>query len=73
MLSVVNEYKYIGVIFNEFVKFNVTADILSGAAKNGTWNNNKYKYKHINGLGLYIYTTLYNNGVCPILDYCSKV
>ncbi len=31
-LPVVNQYKYLGVIVNEFVNFNVTADILSGAA-----------------------------------------
>ncbi len=31
-LPVDNQYKYLGVILNEFVNFNLTADNLSGAA-----------------------------------------
>ncbi len=69
VLSVVNQYKYLCVILNEFVNFNVTADILSGAA-NRALEAIISKYKHINGLG---YTKLYNSGVCPILDYCGEV
>ncbi len=71
-LPVVNQYKYLSVILNEFVNFNVTADILSGAANRalGAIIGN---YKHINGLGYYTYTKLYNSGVCQILDYCSEV
>ncbi len=71
-LPVVNQYKYLGVILNEFVTFNVTADILSGAANRalGAIIN---KYKHINGLDYTHYTQLYNSGVCPILDYWSEV
>ncbi len=71
-LSVVNQYKYLGVILTEFVNFNVIADILSGAA-NRALGAIISKYKHINGQGYYTYTTLYNSGVCPILDYCSEV
>ncbi len=71
-LSVVNQYKYICVILNEFVNFNVIADILYGAA-NRAHRAIISKYKHINGLGYYTYTKLYNSGVCQILDYCSEV
>ncbi len=31
------------------------------------------KYKSINVLGYYLYTRLFQSGVCPILDYCSEV
>ncbi len=31
------------------------------------------KYKDINGLGYYTYTRLFQSGVCPILDYRSKI
>ncbi len=71
-LSVVNQYKYLGVILSEFVNFYVIADILSGAA-NRALGAIISKYKHINGLGYYIYTKLYNSGVCPFVDYCSEV
>ncbi len=71
-LLVDNQCKYLSVIVNEFVNCNVIADILSGAVNRalGAIIN---KYKHINGLGYYTYTKLYNSGVCPILDYCSNV
>ncbi len=71
-LSVVNQYKYLGIILIEFVNFNVIADILSGAA-NRAHVAIISKYKHINGLGYYTNTKLYNSGVCLILDYCSEV
>ncbi len=71
-LPVVNQYKYLSVIVNEFVNFNVTADILSVAA-NRALGVIISQYKHINGLGYYTYTKLYNSGVCPILDNCSEV
>ncbi len=61
-LPVVNQYKYLGVIFNEFVNFNVTADIISGAA-NMALGAIISKYKHINGQGYYTYTKLYNFGL----------
>jgi len=72
VLSIVKQYKYLGIILNEFVDFNVTADTLSGAA-NRALGAIISKYKQINGLGYYTYTKLYNSGVCPILDYCSEI
>ncbi len=61
-LSVDNQYKYVGVILNEFVNFSITTDILSGAA-NRALGAIISKYKHINGIGYYTYTKLYNSGV----------
>ncbi len=68
VLSVVkNQYKYLCVILNQFVNFNVI-DILSGAA-NRALGIVISKYKHINGLGYYTYTTLYKWGLsnCGLL------
>ncbi len=62
VLSVVNQYKYLGVILNEFVNFNVITDIRSGAA-NGAPGALISKYKHINGLGYYMYIKLSNFGI----------
>ncbi len=72
VLSVVNQYKYLGVILNEFINCNVITDILYGAA-NRALGTIISKYKNINGLGYYTYTKLYKGGVCQIFDYCSEV
>jgi hypothetical protein len=71
-LNIVKEYKYLGIILNEFHDYNVTAKVLSDAANRalGAIIN---KYLNNNGLGYYTYTRLYNSGVCPILDYGSEV
>ncbi len=31
------------------------------------------KYEKPGGLGYYTYTTMYNAGVCPILDYATEI
>ena len=71
-LSIVNQYKYLGIILNEFLDYDVTAQVLSDAASRalGSIIN---KYKSINGLGYYTYTRLFQSGVCPILDYGSEI
>ncbi len=51
-LSVVKQYKYLGIIFDEFVDFNVTVDVLAGVRTRVLWAIIN-KYKQINGLGYY--------------------
>ena len=71
-LIIVQQYKYLGVIVNEYVDLDVTAQVLSDSANRalGAIIN---KYKSINGLGYFTYTKLYQSCVCPILDYASEV
>ncbi len=71
-MSNVEQYKYLGIVINEFNDYNVTAQFLADAAYRalGSVIN---KYKSINGLGYYTYIRLFQSGVCPILDYCSEV
>ena len=71
-LDIVSQYKYLGVILNEFLDYSVTAKFLadSGNRALGALIN---KYKHLNGLGYYSYTKLFQSGVCPILDYGSEI
>ena len=71
-LEVTEKYKYLGLVLNEFLNYEVTASILAesgGRALGAVYN----KFKQIKGLGYNTYTTLYNSGVSPILDYCSGV
>ena len=72
ILKVVSQYKYLGIILNEFLNFNNTADMLASAAGRalgsiiGKAKNNK-------DLGYHAFTTLYNNCVVPVMDYASAV
>ncbi len=60
------------MILNEFLNYDVTAQVLSDAA-NRVLGSVINKYKSINGLGYYTYTRLFQSGVCPILDYGSEI
>jgi len=71
-LSTVEQYKYLGIVFNEFIDYNVTAQILADAA-NRALGSIINKYKSINVLGYYKFIKLFQSGVSPIIDYCSEV
>lgn len=72
VLNTVQQYKYLGIILNEYLDFSVTAQVLADSANRalGAIIN---KYKKINGLGYYTFTRLFHSGVCPILDYCTEI
>ena len=71
-ITTVSSYKYLGVIFDEFLDYTKTATMLAesaGRALGSIYN----KYKINRGFGYSTYTKLYESGVVPILDYCSSV
>ena len=71
-LCKVEQYRYLGIMINEFIDYNGIAKVLADSANRalGAVIN---KYKTLNGLGYYTYTQMFNSGVCPILDYGSEV
>ncbi len=71
-LNIVEHYKYLGIILNEFLDYDVTAQVLFDAA-NRALGSVINKYKSINGLGYYTYTRLFQSGLCSILDYGSEI
>ncbi len=72
VLCTIEQYKYLGLVLNKFLDFNITAQVLSDAA-NRVLRSIINKYKAINGLGYYAYIRLFQSGVCPILDYGSEI
>ncbi len=71
-IGVVRRYRYLGVILNDTLDFNVIVNVLAdgwcralGAIIN--------KYEKLGGLGYYTYTTMYNADVCPILNYAANI
>ncbi len=72
IVDIVERYKYLGLVFDEFLDFNVTAGTLAdsaGRALGAIYS----KFKILKGLGYKTYTKMYETGVVPILDYCSGV
>ena len=61
-------YKYLGVYFNEFLKFNVNKESL---ALSGTWalGNLISKYKNNKHMTFSVFNRLFSSCVIPVLDY----
>ena len=71
-ITTVSSYKYLGVIFDEFLDYTKTATMLAESA--GRALGSIYdEYKINSGFGCSTYAKLYESGVIPILDYCSSV
>ena len=71
-ITAVSSYKYLGVIFDDFLDYIKTVTMLAestGRALGSIYNKNKTN----KGFVYSIYTILYESGVVPILDYCSSV
>ena len=71
-IKVVDKYKYLGMVFNEFLDYKISSKVLadSGGRALGALYS---KFKHNNGLGFDTFTKLYECGVAPILDYGSAI
>ena len=70
--KIVSSYKYLGVIFDEFLNFNLCSETLaesSGRAVNGIIS----KIKTIKDLGFNTFSTLYSSGATPIMDYGAGI
>ena len=72
IIEIVPHYKYLGVIFDEFLTFELAANTLAGAAGRALgklWS----VYKGFNGLGYASFTKLFESYVDPILLYCASI
>ena len=68
----VDKYKYLSIILDEHLNFNVTASVLASSA-NRALGSIYTRFNKLKGLGLNTFTTLFNSGVAPILDYCAEI
>ena len=66
------EYKYLGVYFDEHLKFEKHSEMLSkaGAKALGALI---YKYKTLDNMGYQTYSKLFQTNITPILDYGSEI
>lgn len=71
-LELVESYKYLGIYVDEHLNYKFTATMLAEAGSRAL-GALRHKIHHLKGILLGTYTTLFNSGVTPILDYCAGV
>lgn len=71
-LQIVEQYKYLGVIFSEKPKYTAAADAFAkaGGRAIGAAISKVHSYKEI---GFKTFETVFNFCISPVLDYCSGV
>ncbi len=71
-LDIVSNYKYLGIMLNEYLDYTVCAETLSGAAGRAL-GAVIGKTRHLKELGFKCYEKLYRTGICPVLEYGSEI
>jgi hypothetical protein len=71
-VETVSQYKYLGVVLDQFLNYKVTSEILASAGGRAL-GAVLTKYRSLNGMGFNTFQKLYHSCVCPILDYASGV
>ena len=71
-LEIVDSYRYLGVIFDEYLNFDKCAKTLSEAAGRAL-GSIITKFKQYKNIGYHTFTKLYKAGVNSILDYGASV
>ena len=71
-LNVVENYKYLGTFFDEYLTFGKATEVLSAAA-NRALGSMINKFKSMREMNYRTYTKLYESLVCPVMDYGSAV
>ena len=72
VVSYVSEYKYLGVIVDEFLEFTGHINTMASAGHRAL-GALIGKYKKLNGMGYETFTKCYKASVCPVLDYNAEV
>ena len=71
-LETVSHYKYLGVLFDENLSFELNASLLADAAGRAL-GAIRSKLKYLKECGFKSFSTLFNSGVLSISDYCAGV
>ncbi len=71
-LEIVENYKYLGTFFDEYLTFDKAAEVLSAAA-NRALGGMINKFKSIREMSYNTYSKLYGSMVCPVMDYGSAI
>ena len=72
VINMASEYKYLGIIVDEHLKFDSCISALASAAGRALGAIIS-KFKELENVGYHTYTKLCNSGVTPILEYSCAV
>ena len=70
--NVVTNYKYLGILFDEFLTFETCAKVLSEAAGRAL-GGVIYKYRNIKDVGFRTYEKMYHAAVTSVSDYGAEI
>ena len=71
-LEIVQSYKYLGVFFDEYMTFHITANALAAAAGRAL-GVIRHKLTYLKECRCATFTKLFSSHVCAIMDYCAGV
>ncbi len=71
-LDTVENYKYLGTFFDDYLTFNKATEVLTAAA-NRALGGMINKFKSLRDMSYRTYSKLYESMVCPVMDYGSAV
>ena len=71
-LEIVSSYKYLGITLSEYLDFNVTANVLAGAAGRAL-GAILAKFKEFGNVGFKAFTKLFESNVATVSEYASEV
>jgi len=72
IIDICAQYKYLGIIINEYLNYEITATTLAGAAGRALGGIIS-KFKSFKNVGFQTFSKLYHSGVVPVMDYCAGV
>ncbi len=72
IVECVDKYKYLGIILDQYLDFNITATVLASSASRAL-GSIYTKFAKLKGIVFSTFTILFHSGVVPILDYCSGI
>ena len=64
-----HEYKYQGILFNEFGNFDSAVELLADSVLGAIIS----KYKTLKNVRFHSFTRMYNAGVMPVLEYGAEI
>ena len=71
-LEIVENYKYLGTFFDEYLTFTKATEVLNAAA-NRALGGMINKFRSMRDMGYKTYSKLYESMVCPVMDYGSAI
>ena len=71
-IKIVEKYKYLGIILDEYLNYNITAETLCSSASRALGALHS-KTRNLKNCTYHTYSHLFSSGICPILHYSSSI